>query len=170
MKRFLYPLYLLIIVVIMIPKEKLYFTVESYLAENHIYLNNETFSNALVYFDAENIDVLMDAQQIATIGNVRISPWIFLNRFTLNDISFSPLYRNFFPGTVERVVMSYSLLNPLEISIDGEGDFGHCAGKIDWIDQKIRIVFDTTPQLRRYPLLVNKLYQSKEGLVYETSY
>ncbi|MFH0709110.1 MAG: hypothetical protein V2A75_02795 [Pseudomonadota bacterium] len=170
MKRSLYVLYILLIVIVMIPKEKLYFTFESILSQHHLFINNEELTNRFLFFDALNGNVLLDNQEFASIESIRIAPLLFINQLSLSNINFSPLYRNFFPGKIDSIVFTYSLLHPLSVSIDGEGDFGQCEGDFDLLDQKIRVVFEPTPQLRRYPLLVNKLHQAKEGLVYESNF
>ncbi len=170
MKRFLYALYILLIVIVMIPKEKLYFTFESILSQHHLFISNEEFTNRLLFLNADNGNVLLDSQQFASIESIRIAPLLFINQLSLSNISFSPLYRKFFPGKIDSIIFSYSLLHPLRVSIYGEGDFGHCDGAFDLLDQKIHVVFEPTSQLRRYPLLVNKLHQAKEGLVYESSF
>jgi hypothetical protein len=170
MKRSLYAFYILLIIIVMIPKEKLYFTFESILSQHHLFINNEEFTNRFLFLDIDNGNVLLDNQEFASIESVRISPWLFINQLSLSNISFSPLYRNFFPGEIESIVFTYSLLHPLSVSIDGEGDFGHCDGNFNLLDQKVRVIFEPTSQLRRYPLLVNKLHQEKEGLVYESNF
>lgn len=170
MKRFLYAFYILLLMIVMIPKEKLYFTFESILSEFHIGISNETFTNRLLYFDADNGSLLLDNQEFASIEDIRITPWIFFNQLSLSNISFSPAYRNFFPGKIDSIVFTYSLLHPLCVKMQGEGDFGHCEGSFDLVDKKVRIVFDPTAQLRHYPLLVFKLHSEKEGLVYESNF
>ncbi|MFZ3052176.1 MAG: hypothetical protein WA099_02125 [Sulfuricurvum sp.] len=170
MKRSYYIFYILLIVIVMIPKEKLYFTFESILSQYHLFISNEEFTNRFLFLDADNGDVFLDNQEFASIESIRIAPWLFVNQLSLSNISFSPLYRNFFPGKIDSIVFTYSLLHPLRVGIDGEGDFGHCDGYFDLLDQNIRVVFEATSQLRRYPLLVNKLHQAKEGLVYESNF
>lgn len=167
MKRFLYFFYIFLIVIIVIPKEKLYFAFESFLSEHHLFINNENFTNRLFYVDIDNGNILLDNQEFANIEHMRIAPWIILNRLTLTNIAFSPLYRNFFPGKIDSITLTYSLAHPLLIDIRSEGDFGHCSGSFNLMDQKMRVLFDPTSQLRDYPLLVNKLHQEKGGLVYE---
>ncbi|MDP3023349.1 MAG: hypothetical protein Q8N32_09000 [Sulfuricurvum sp.] len=167
MKRSLYFFYIFLIIIIVIPKERLYFAFESFLGEYHLFINNEDFSNRLFYVDINNGEVLLDNQEFAKIEHMRIAPWIILNRFTLTNIVFSPLFQNFFPGKIDSITLTYSLLDPLRIKIVGDGDFGHCSGSFDMIEHKMRVIFEATSQLRDYPLLVNKLHQEKEGLVYE---
>ncbi len=167
MKRLVYLFYIFLIIIIMIPKERLYFAFESLLSKHHLFINNEALTNRLFYVDIDNATVLLDNQEFAKIEHMRIAPWIFLNRFTLTDIAFSPLYRNFFPGKIDAITLTYSLLHPLRITILAEGDFGHCSGTYELINRKLRVLFDPTAELRDYPLLVNKLHQEKGGLVYE---
>lgn len=167
MKRLVYIFYIFLIIIIVIPKEKLYFAFESFLSQHHLFINNEAFTNRLFYVDIDNADVLLDNQEFAKIEHMRIAPWIFLNRFTLSNIVFSPLFQNIFPGKIDAITLTYSLLNPLRITIFAEGDFGHCSGTYDLMNDKLRVLFDPTTELRAYPLLVNKLHQEKGGLVYE---
>lgn len=170
MKRLLYVFYILLIVIILLPKEKFYFTFESLLSKYHLFINHEVLSDNFFYLDADDGDIVLDNQTVASIENIRISPWIFLNRLSFSNLSVLPQYRNFFPGKIDTITVTYSLLNPLEITIQGEGDFGHFKGGYDLMSQKIKIVFDATHQLRRYGLLVSNLHQEKEGLVYESDF
>ena len=170
MKRLLYPLYILLIVIIILPKEKFYFTFESILSEYHLFVNKEVITNNFLYLDVDNGEILLDNQRVAFIENIRISPWIFFNRLSVSNLSISPLYRNFFPGKIDTITLTYSLLSPLKILIKGEGDFGHCDGEYDLMNQKVRIVFEASSQLRGYGLLVSKLHQEKEGLIYESNF
>ncbi|MDD2828324.1 MAG: hypothetical protein PHW18_01980 [Sulfuricurvum sp.] len=170
MKRLLYPLYIFLILVVMIPKERLYFEFESLLSQHHLFINNETFSNRLLTLEIENGELLLDNGVLGTLEHIHFTPWIVFNQLSFENLSFSPLYRTFFPGNIDSIRMTYSLIHPLLVTIEGEGDFGHCSGAYDLMDEKIRIVFDPTPQLRRYPLLVGRLHQEKEGLVYESSF
>lgn len=170
MKRLLYAVYVLVIVIVLIPKEKLYFTFESILSENHIFISGETIANRLLYLDADEGALVLDNQKIASIENIRITPWIFFNRLAISTVSVSPAYRTFFPGVIDEIVLTYSLLHPLSIEMQGEGDFGQCSGTFDLLNQKVRVVFDATPELRNYPLLVFKLHQEQGGLVYESDF
>lgn len=169
MKRFLYIVYILIIVV-MIPKEKLFFTFESFLSKHHLFINGETLTNRFLYLDAANGILLLDNQEIATIGKIRMAPCIVSNHIWVSSIIPSPLYLTFFPGKIDTLVITYSLLHPLSLDLRGEGDFGHCEGVFDLVNKKVRIVFEATPELRNYPLLVFKLHEEKEGLVYESDF
>lgn len=170
MKKLLYPLYILLIVIVLIPKERLYFTLESLLATDNIFISNETFVNRFVYLNIENSTLMLDNLSLATIEEITLSPWVIHNRLTVSSITFSPLYRTFFPGKIDTLSLTYSLYDPLFLRISGEGDFGRCSGNIDLIDQRIRIVFEALPQLRRYPLLLAKLHKTEEGLVYESAF
>lgn len=154
----------------MIPKEKLYYTFESFLSKYHVFISNEEISNNLVYLDVTNGEVLLDNEQVATVEDITISPWIVMNELKLSSITISPLYRNFFPGKIDSLVVSYSIFHPLSVSIQGDGDFGHCNGEINLLEQKIKVIFDATSQMRRYPLLVSELHSGEGGLVYEDTF
>lgn len=170
MKPFFYVLYVLLLIIVMIPKEKLYYAFESTLSQYHLFISNEDISSGLVYLEANNGEVLLDNQKIAVIEHIQITPLILVNKLTLSSITFSPLYRSLIPGKVDILLVTYSLFHPLSVSIQGDGDFGHCDGNIDLLEQKVTITFDATAQLGRYPLLVSKLHQGEGGLIYEDTF
>lgn len=170
MKRLIYAFYIAVIVVVLIPKEKLYFTMESILSEYTVYLTGEDLNNHFFYMDAENTNLLLDNIQIGSIERIRMIPWIIYNRLTISNVTFSSLYHSVFPGKIDEIVLTYSLFHPLTIYLQATGDFGHCEGGIDLTEQKVHLLFEATPELRNYPLLVFKLQQVKEGLVYESSF
>lgn len=170
MKRLMYAFYIALIVVVLIPKEKLYFTLESVLSEYNVYITGENLNNHFLYMDVESGSLLLDNIQIGSIERIRILPWIVYNRLSISNVTFSSLYHTVFPGKIEEIAVTYSLLHPLTVEIQATGDFGHCEGGIDLSEQKVRLLFEATPELRNYPLLVFKLQQVKEGLVYESSF
>jgi len=170
MKRLLYLFYVLLLIIILIPKEKLYFSFEQLLLEKNIVLTRESLENRYLYLDVQNGSVMMDNINVATLENIRLTPWILFNQLTISNVTFSPLYRPFFPGAIETMSLTYSLMHPLTLQLHGEGDFGSCNGEVDLVTQKMRLVFEATSQLRRYPLIVFKLHTEKEGLVYETTF
>jgi len=170
MKKALYVLYLVLIVIVLIPKEKIYYTFESILAKNHIFLTGESINDYFFYLDADNASVVLDHLNVASVEHIRLSAWLLLNRLTISNVVVSPQYRTFFPGKIDEIVVSYSILHPLSLQIHGQGDFGECNGMVDMIEQKTRVVFEATSNLRNYPLLVFKLHREKEGLVYESSF
>lgn len=170
MKRFLYVFYVVALLIIFIPKERIYFSIEAFLSDYHVFINNENFTNHLIYLDVENAALALDNQSLASIQKIQIAPFLFFNRLSISNLSFSPYYHSFFPGSVDAIVLTYSILAPFEISIQGKGDFGQFRGEYDIINHKIRIVFEPTYQLRQYGFLVSKLHQEKEGLIYENTY
>jgi len=170
MKRLLYVLYVLVIAIVLIPKEKMFYTLEGVLAENQIFLSNETLNNRFISLEIDNIQVMADHLNVAGIKQMSLSPWIVYNRFSMSELEVSPQFRTFFPGKVDNVLVSYSILHPLSLHIRADGDFGSCEGSADLIKRAVRIVFASTPKLRNYPLLVLKLHQEKEGLVYESDF
>lgn len=170
MKRLLYLLYILAVLIVLIPKEKLYYTMERALEPYHLYFANETLNNRFFYFDADGVSVILDHSAIATIERIRIAPWIVSNRLVFSSIEVSPEYKLFFPGKIDEIEFVYSLIHPLSIRIEGRGEFGECHGIIDPIEGKIRLEFDRTAQLRAYAVLVSKLRAEKEKLVYESDF
>ena len=120
MKKALYILYLFLIVVVFIPKEKIYYTFESMLSQKHIYISGETVTDYFFYLDADNAHVILDHLDLASIEQIHLSAWIFVNRLTISNVVVSPQYQTFFPGKIDEMVVSYSLDPSIEYSDAGE--------------------------------------------------
>lgn len=170
MKRSLYVLYIFLIVLIFVPKEKLFYTIETWLAQEHLYITDETLNDRLIFLDAQNARIVLDNLEVASVENIRITPWILFNRLSVSSVDVSSQYRSLFPGKIDEMELTYSILHPLSVQIHARGDFGECRGAVDLVEQKVRVVFDATQELRKFPMLVYKLHREEEGLVYESAY
>jgi hypothetical protein len=170
MKKLSYIIYILFILIIFIPKEKIYYTIESKLSDNKIYFTGEEIDNKYFSIDVNNIGVILDNTKIATIEKINISPFLLINKFEISSISLTEDYKVFFPGKINEFVVTYSLFNPLNIKIEGNGDFGEFDGNYNLIDNKIKVIFPVNSELRKYPLLLSKLHKENEELVYESNF
>jgi len=162
--------YIILVVIVFTPREKLYRTIESTLGHHNLFLSGETLQDAWLYLDVQNIEVVLDKSVIGSIENLRLSSWFFIHSIHLSSFKVASEYKVFFPGVVDDVRLTYALYNPLHIAIVGSGDFGACEGDVDLMESRVRLVFEPTPALRHYPYLVSKLHKEEEGLVYEVQY
>ncbi|MDD5716934.1 MAG: hypothetical protein PHW64_03950 [Sulfuricurvum sp.] len=171
MRRFLYfiPVFLLGIILLM-PKEQLYYGAEEALSSAHLYLNDEEIHDRIVYFEVNNPLLLMDNTPIGRIESIRFIPLIVFNRMVISKVDFSGEFSFLFPEGIDHITLTYTLLHPLTVSIEGVGGFGPVEGEIDLESQQIKLRFEPSQEMRQYPVLLAKLRHSEKGLVYETSF
>ncbi|MBD3806457.1 hypothetical protein [Sulfuricurvum sp.] len=170
MKKILYFLYILVVIVILIPKKELYYTAEALLEKEEIYLSGETLSGGWFGLDIDNVRILSGISPLANVDHIQMTPWIVVNDLSLYSIKASDGFTLFFPGEIEQARFRYALWNPFEISVTIRGDFGNADGKIDLQEGKIILYVNAVPQMKNYPLLVSKLRSEEGVLVYEHTF
>lgn len=172
MKRFFAFLLLLwAAIILLLPKERLYYTAERLAGSSlGIYLNDERLENRFVFLTARDATLLIDTAAVGTVETIRLLPWIVFNRITIRNVSFTGEFAALFPGGIDRLTFTYSLLDPLHIVIEGEGGFGPVRGNISLVPSHLTLYFEPSVELRRYPMLLAKLHPSPQGLLYETEF
>ncbi len=156
--------------VVFLPKTYLYYTAEEALSSARLHLVGETIEERVVYLDVRDATVLLNAMPIGSVERIRLMPLIVYNRATVSSVAFAGEFAPLFPEGIERLDFTYTVLNPTKVTIEGVGGFGPVRGEIDLMEGKMTLVFEPSPVLRLYPLLLAKLHTSEKGLVYETSF
>jgi hypothetical protein len=101
------------------------------------------------------------------IGDIKLISLISLiawNRLSIKDFIPSEDLRKTMPLSISDANITYAVWNPLEISIDVEGDIGRVKGKLNFLDKKVRLKFldkNRIAPIRRY------LNKDKDGWYYE---
>lgn len=160
----------LLIAILLVPKASLYYTFEKLLAQEHLFINDDPLTNRLIDITSAQATLTFDQTAIASLGSLRLAPWLFVNTFECSDVRFQGTFRQLFPDPVESVQLRYTLWNPLHITIKAQGGFGSMQGHFDLSTHHMVLVFAQDQALARYPLLLSKLRQSEEGLVYESTF
>ena len=161
---------LLVGFILFLPKTNLYYSAEEALSSAHLYLNNEKINERFFYLDIRDATLLLDTMPIGSVEQIEFIPLILFNRVTVSGVEFSGEFASLFPQGIDQLNFTYTLLHPLSVTIKGEGGFGPVDGEIDMREGKLTLLFNPSPILRAYPLLLSKLHTSDKGLVYETSF
>ncbi|MDD5053095.1 MAG: hypothetical protein PHO27_10230 [Sulfuricurvum sp.] len=156
--------------ILFLPKVNLYYMAEKALASAHLYLNDEIFSNRLIYLDVENATLLLDTTRIGSIEKIRLVPFVIFNNINITNVKFSGEFASLFPDGIDNIALTYTFFHPLNIDVQGVGGFGPVHGNIDLSEHHLTLIFEPTQTMRQYPLLLAKLRKSDKGLVYETSF
>ena len=155
---------------IFLPKSNLYYSAEEALSSAHLYLNDEKIHEHLLYLEVQDATLLLDSMPIGSLKQIRIVPLIIYNQATIDSIEFNGEFSTLFPGGIDHLSFTYTLLHPLSVTLNGVGGFGPVRGEFDLSEMRLTLLFEPSPVMRTYPLLLSKLRKSNEGLIYETSF
>jgi len=120
-------------VILFMPKENLFFTLQKELSKQNIYINTKTSSN-LLSLNLSNSTIFVDKMDLAKIKQTNILPLIFFNKIELNKISI-----NFNNLQIKHLNIIYSILDPFKIKIDGNSNFANITGIINLKNHKLKI-------------------------------
>ena len=118
--------------IIFMPKENLYFTLQKYLAKEKIYINSKIKSNLTLTLSHGKI--YQNGMNLASFEKTEIIPFIFYNKIISKNIKI-----NFQNYKIKNLSITYSILNPVKIYISGKSSFGIISGEINLLKRFVRI-------------------------------
>ncbi len=158
----------LVLMWILAPKQELYYLLEKKLKENDIVLSNETVTDTWVGLNIKNADVYVKGIKMANIADLQLNIFFFYNSLNVENINIDESLRAMAPKAIDELNVKYSLLNPLNVTIDGLGSFGTASGTVALKAKQIHIDFPVAKNIQAIKKFLKK--DKTGGWYYETSY
>jgi len=150
------------------PKQELYYLLEKSLKEKNIIISNETIKDTWIGLKIENADIYKDGIKIANSVNANFIFLFLFSQLEINNININEAFRTVAPKKIDNLKASYSIINPLNVTIKGEGSFGNLEGSVALLKRKIEIFFPNPKELKTIKKFLKK--DATKGWYYETSY
>jgi hypothetical protein len=134
---FLYGLFFLFALALFIPKSSLYYLAEKSLKEYDITISDERVHESLLSLEVSDLKLALKGISSADISSVR---FVFLgvyNSIELRQLRLSSLVDIYLPPKIQEISIEYSLLTPLSVTIDAQGDFGLLSGELNLMDLRV---------------------------------
>jgi len=158
----------LILLWLFAPKVELYYLLEKSLKEKNILISNETITDTWYGLKIENADLHVAGAKVANISELNFNFFLFYNTLTINEIKMDKSLSNIAPKEINKLDSVYSVLNPLNITLDGVGSFGVLDGTVALVDRKIEVLFPVAKELKTIKKFLKK--DKEKGWFYETNY
>ena len=155
------------VVILFMPKEELYFTLEQELVKHDIELNEEIRNEGIFSLSLENVTVYVKGIPLATIKELELFTFIFYSSAHFDTLMIDESLKTMTPTEIESLLICQTIWSPLDLTVKAEGPFGEARGSIDLDKRILRMDFNDTKALG---MLQSKLKQGKEGWYYETSF
>jgi len=142
--------------IIFMPKNFLIFTAEKFLKKENIYINAKYKEN-LLNEEIKNTKIFINSINLIEFKRAKIFPLIFYNKININNILI-----NFKNLKINNLNITYSIINPFKVFIQGNSNFGKIDGFIDLKKRfvKIYIINLTNTNLKTF------LRRDKKGYFY----
>jgi hypothetical protein len=153
---------------IFMPKEELYFTLEKELAKQDIEINEESIEEGVFSLTLIKPVIYAKGIKIATIEKINIFTLIFTSNINIRSLSLDDSLKSFAPQKIDVANISHSLLSPFKVTIEAEGSFGVLKGNANLNERNLHLDFsETTKELGS---IRTNLKKDEKGLYYETSF
>ncbi len=119
--------------IIFMPKENLFFTLQKELKKENIFINTKASSN-LIDLKLDNSKIFVNKINIANIESIKITPLLFFNKIDLKNIKIDFNHLN-----VDNLNLTYSILTPFNVDIKGSSNFATIKGFIDLKNRNMKI-------------------------------
>lgn len=169
LKPLVYLLFFIIITIILLPKENLYFYTEQQLEKHNIIISNEKISSKSFGIQLRNGKIYYNSIYFGSIKNIDISFFIINNIINIDTLLIEDSFKNFFPAKIDNIVISYELFDPLNINLYAIGEFGEVKGFYSLIENKISFELSASTKMKQdhRPILAQlKLNKGKYSYEY----
>ena len=119
--------------IIFMPKENLFFTLQKELKKENIFINTKASSN-LIDLKLDNSKIFVNKINIANIESIKITPLLFFNKIDLKNIKIDFNHLN-----IDNLNLTYSVLTPFNVDIKGSSNFATIKGFIDLKNRNMKI-------------------------------
>ena len=171
MRRWILVMLLIMIGLLFIPKENLYFSFENALKPYNIVINNEIISQHSEELLIENGQIVYEGIELGIVKTAEIHIFGFYNTASLNNFHPSDSFLPLFPGDIFNITIRHFPWNPKKLTFTGTGDIGKFSGSIDCSMKLIQIDILPTNQGRwLYRHWLKNMHEMKHGYHYESSY
>ncbi len=154
-------------ILIFMPKQKIYYTLEHELLKQDIKINEKSIEEGIFSLKITDAKVYAKGIEIANIDEINFFTLLFYSNVTIYSIVIDDYLKSYTPGDIDKVITMHSVLSPFEAFLTISGDFGIAEGVIDMNNRDLRINITDIENVKNIKSMLKK---DEEGWYYETSF
>lgn len=153
--------------VILMPKQELYYKLEEALLTQEIALNEEKIEEGFFGLSLKNVSVYAKGIYVARIEEVNLFTLLFYSSAEITGLRVDDALKTMVPQETQKAVLGHSVFSPFSVSVEAVGSFGTMTGDIDLNERKIHLDFNESKNIE---MLKPQLKKGEKGWIYETSF
>jgi|GEM_PF-1288561 len=156
-----------IAIIVLMPKQELYYKLEEELSKHEVILNEEEIDEGLFSLKLKQVTVYFKGINVATIEEMKIATLLFYSCMKVKSLQIDDSLKNMVPQHTQEAKATHAVWDPLEVSVEASGSFGAMAGSLDLAERNVRLDFNESKHLE---MLKPQLRKEEKGWVYEASF
>ena len=153
---------------VFMPKQELYFTLEKELLKQDIEINEQSIEEGVFSLNLIKPVLYVKGIKVATLEKINIFTLLFYTNINVKSLLLDESLKSYAPGKIDVANISHSVFTPFHVNIDAEGSFGILDGDADLNERKLRLDFKETT--KDIDSIRSNLKKDEKGLYYETSF
>jgi len=154
-------------ILVLMPKQEIFYKLEETLDHYEIRLNEEKKSEGLFSLNLKGVTVYVKGINVATIEELNLFSLLFYSSIELRSLLVDDSLKTMIPQETTNAVLRHSILSPSDASVSANGSFGSLRGTIDLNERTVHLDFNESTNIQ---MLKPALKKSEKGWVYETSF
>jgi len=166
-KKFLLIVFVLYFsLLVFMPKEELYYTLEEALAKQDIKINEKSIEEGMFSLRVKEADIYIKGIQLAKVEKLEFFTLLFYTRVKIQKLRLDDSLKAMAPTSLETVTFSHLLWSPTELEVKVKASF-EANGTVDLNERSIYLDVNGSKDLEQFQ---KSLRKSEKGWVYETSF
>ena len=164
LKFFAYLLFFVVALMFFMPKVSLYHFAETQIKPFGVIFSNERVEDSGFTLKIEDTSVSMKKIPSAEIEMIEMKIWGVYNTIDIKNIVLSKAVKSFAPINIDKINVSYTILNPLNITAYAEGGFGVAKATVDIVERKLHVDMEPSKIMKKkYRQTLRNLKKTKGG-------
>jgi len=153
--------------ILFMPKEELYFSLERELAKEGVEINEASIEEGLLTLTLKDVTVYVKGIEVATVKEITLVTLLVYTKVEAVDFHVDKEFYAFVPEYARKIVLTHTVADPDHIKVDAAGSFGVLEGKISLSKRTVHLDFAETKDIEA---IQSQLKKGEEGWYYETAF
>jgi len=164
LKLLAYIIFFVLALIFFIPKASVYYAVEKKLLQEKVILSAEEIVDSGFSLQLNHSKVSYKSIQSANIESINVKMFLFYNSLSVNNIELTSMASSFVPLHIDKLDVTYTVFNPLNIIANASGEFGEAIAEVNILDRNVSILLIPSQQmLKQYKGTLRSLKKNQNG-------
>lgn len=165
LKGVVFTLLFIVLVVLFMPREQLWYKLEHLLVGFEIVIDKEHLENSLTQLSVQNGVIHYSELTLGVFERIEIMPLLVENTLRISNLKAGSDLKMFKGITVQEALIKHSIFSPLTSTVEAQGSFGSLTGTMGI--KGIHLTISPSKILLKNTLLRKYLTKTKKGYKYD---
>ena len=154
-------------VLVLMPKQELYYKLEQELATKAIKINEKSIEEGWFSLTLRGLDVYAKGIKLASIEEVTLFTLLFYSKVDIHNLLLDESLKAMAPTKTEDAKLTHAIWSALTVQVEAQGSFAGLVGDVHLAEKTLRLDFNDSKAIED---MQSKLKKDEKGWYYEASF